>query len=452
MTKIKTINPYNGKLIAEYEQHTQSEISEILQKAQTTFKDWKKEPISKRVKCLKKIADLLDKKKNELAKLITTEMGKPIKESIAEIEKCSWLCDFYVVNADQFLADELIETEAQESFISYDPLGCILAIMPWNFPFWQVFRFAAPTLTAGNTALLKHASNTTGCAIAIQNLFEEAGYPKGCFQTVLADHNQIEEIIDNDIIKAVTLTGSETAGRKIASIAGKNLKKTLLELGGNNACIVWEDADLDAHIDTMVHARMLNAGQSCIAAKRFIVVEEIYDEFLQKFKDKVIALKSGDPMDNATDIATLARPDLAEEVQKQVDDSLSKGAKIYLGNQCKNTNYEPTIVTNVKPGMPLFNEEVFGPVAAIIKVKDRNESIEVASNTKFGLGTMLFTRDTEAAQQEIDSIEDGSFFINELTKSDARLPFGGTKISGYGRELSKEGMLAFVNKKTVYIK
>lgn len=452
MSTIKTVNPYNGKQIAEYKEHSNSEINELLSQSQNTFYDWKLTSIPERVTLLKKLSDLLLKKKEELAALITAEMGKPIKQSIAEIEKCSTVCEFYAINADDFLADELIDTEAQESFISYDPLGCILAIMPWNFPFWQVFRFAAPTLTAGNTAILKHASNTTGCALAIQNLFEEAGYPKGCFQTVIAGHKKIETIIENDIVKAVTLTGSENAGRKIAAITGKNLKKSVLELGGNNACIVWEDANLDLYLDTMVNSRMLNAGQSCIAAKRFIVVEDIYDEFLNKFKDKISQLKVGNPMDTSTDIATLARADLAKKVKEQVDDSIKKGAIVYFGNACKNTTYQPTIITNVKPDMPLFNEEIFGPVAAIIKAKNRAETIQMASNTKFGLGTMLFTEDIEAARAQIDHIEDGSFFVNELTKSDARLPFGGTKISGYGRELSKEGMLAFVNKKTVYVK
>ncbi|MDY7394970.1 NAD-dependent succinate-semialdehyde dehydrogenase [Aureibaculum sp. 2210JD6-5] len=452
MEKIKTINPYNGKQIAEYDQHSSKEINQKLENAQQTFEVWKKEEISDRVELLKSLSDLLIRKKEELAELITTEMGKPIKQSISEIEKCAWACDFYAINADNFLADALIETEAQESFISYDPLGCILAVMPWNFPFWQVFRFAAPTVTAGNTAILKHASNTTGCAIAIQNLFEEVGYPKGCFQTILADHNKIEKIIENDIIKAVTLTGSEKAGRRIASIAGENLKKTVLELGGNNACIIWEDANLETYIDAMVNSRMSNAGQSCIAAKRFIVAEAIYDRFLEMFTAKVNLLKTGNPMDKDTDIATLARPDLAKKVQEQVNESLIKGAEVHLGNTCDNAFYEPTIITNVKEGMPLFDEEVFGPVAAIIKVKDRSESIKVASNTKFGLGTMLFTEDIEKARMEIGNIDDGSFFINELTKSDPRLPFGGTKISGYGRELSKEGMLEFLNKKTVYIK
>lgn len=452
MTTIKTTNPYNGKQLATYDQHTMDEIDKMLKNAQNTFTSWKKQPIDERTKPLQKLSDLLNDKKTELAELITSEMGKPITQSVAEIEKCSWVCDFYAVNADTFLADALIETEAQESFISYDPLGCILAVMPWNFPFWQVFRFAAPTLTAGNTAILKHASNTSGCALAIQDLFEEAGYPKGCFQTVLAGHDHMVKVIENDIIKGVSLTGSEKAGRIIAGVAGKNLKKTVLELGGNNACIIWEDADLDTHIDTIVNARMSNAGQSCIAAKRFIVVEGIYDEFLEKFTAKVTTLKTGNPMDQDTEIATMARPDLAKKVQKQVNESLIKGAMVHSGNVCENMAYEPTNITEVNAGMPLFDEEVFGPVAAIIKVKDRAESIKVASDSKFGLGTMLFTEDVEAARKQIGKLEDGSLFINEMTKSDPRLPFGGTKISGYGRELSKEGMLAFVNIKTVFVK
>ncbi|WP_147677837.1 NAD-dependent succinate-semialdehyde dehydrogenase [Algibacter pacificus] len=452
MKKIVTVNPYNGEQIAEYNQHSSHQVNQVLEMAQSTFQYWKKEAISVRVKHLKILSDLLLKRKLELAELITLEMGKPIKQSLAEIEKCSWVCDFYAVNAAKFLSDELIETDAQESFISYDPMGCILAIMPWNFPFWQVLRFAAPTLTAGNTAILKHASNTTGCAMAIQNLFEEAGYPKGCFQTVVVGHKQIKSMIENPVVKAVTLTGSEKAGSDIAALAGKNLKKTVLELGGNNACIIWEDADLDVHMNTIVSSRMANAGQSCIAAKRFIVVDAIYDEFLVRLKEKVVALKRGNPMDKNTDIATLARPDLAKTITEQVNNSLKKGATVYWGNSCEKANYQPTIVTNVKEGMPLFEEEIFGPVAAVIRVKDRDASIKIASHTKFGLGTMLFTQDIEAARMQIDNIEDGSFFINEMTKSDPRLPFGGTKNSGYGRELSKEGMLAFVNKKTVYIK
>jgi succinate-semialdehyde dehydrogenase/glutarate-semialdehyde dehydrogenase len=383
---------------------------------------------------------------------MTDEMGKPITQGIAEIEKCAWVCDFYAKNAEDFLADQLIEADTDESFISYDPLGVILAIMPWNYPFWQVMRFAAPTLMAGNTALLKHASSTTQCAIEIENLFLDAGFPEGCFQTLLVSHQQIEDIIGNDIVKAVSLTGSEAAGRTIAEIAGKNLKKAVLELGGNNACMVLKDADLDKYMDTMAWARMQNAGQSCIAAKRFIVVEDIYDEFLSKFKSKVESYMVGNPTDAKTEISSMASTKLAEEVEMQVQKSLDKGATVCYGNHRDQAFYQPTIIENVTKDMPLFREEVFGPVAAIIKVKDEDEAYQLASDTKFGLGSMVFTADVDKAKRRIEQIADGAFFINELVKSDPRLPFGGTKASGYGRELSKEGMMEFVNVKTVYIK
>ncbi len=451
MPAITTINPYTQEKIATYNYHTDGEINKKLQTADTEFNQWCKIPITKRTKLLDNLKQQLKNNKKELATLITQEMGKPISESIAEIEKCAWLCDFYAVNAENFLADTFIKTDARESFISYDPLGVILAVMPWNFPFWQVFRFAVPTLTAGNTAVLKHATITTGCALKIEELFHKAGYPDGCFQTLLANHSQVENILSNDIVKAVSLTGSEKAGAKIAEIAGRNLKKSVLELGGNNACIVWEDADLDRYIKTMVNARMMNAGQSCIAAKRFIIVEEIYDEFLEKFKNAVANLKSGNPMYKDTYIATLADVKFVDTLKEQVKKSLDKGAKILYGNTVKNAFYQPTIITDVKPGMPLFEEEVFGPIAAVIKAKDRAESITLAANSKFGLGTMLFTEDITEARKQIGKIPDGSFHINELSKSDPRLPFGGTKKSGYGRELSREGMLEFVNIKTVYV-
>ncbi|NKI25189.1 NAD-dependent succinate-semialdehyde dehydrogenase [Arenibacter sp. 6A1] len=448
---VKSINPFNNELLQEYKLFSDQQIAQVLQQTASSFSKWKKEPIDDRAKLLSKVGKLLELQKYKFAKLITQEMGKPLVQSIAEVEKCAWVCEFYAVNADDFLCDDLIETEARESFISYDPLGCILAIMPWNFPFWQVLRFAAPTLTAGNTVILKHAANVSGCAMALEQLFEEAGYPKGCFQVIIADHQQVESLIENTIVKAVTLTGSEKAGRHIAAIAGKNLKKTVLELGGNNACIVWEDADLDGHVKTMVNARMLNAGQSCIAAKRFIVVADIYEEFIAKFQQQVQLLHQGDPMDPETDISVLARPDLADIVAQQVTDSVAKGAEVLIGHKKDKAYYAPTILTKVTPDMPVFKEEVFGPVAAIIKAKDREESLALAANTAFGLGTMLFTQDLKAARHCIDQIEDGAFFINEMVKSDPRLPFGGTKASGYGRELSKEGILEFVNKKTVFL-
>ena len=449
---IKTINPYNNQPIKEYSYHTLEDIKSKVATAHRTFHQWRQVSIKERCRLLLNLAQIIEDDKHELAKLITQEMGKPITESMAEVEKCLTLCDFYATNADNFLADELIETDADESFISYDPLGTILAIMPWNYPFWQVLRFAVPTLTAGNTAILKHASNVTGCALAIEKLFERAGYSKGCFTTILADHEVVEDLIANDVIKAVTLTGSEKAGKNIASTAGKHLKKAVLELGGNNACIILDDADLSKHMDTIVKARMQNSGQSCIAAKRFIVTETIYDSFLKQLQEKVSALQFGDPMDEKTTISTLARPDLAEKLKKQVDASIQLGATVISGNTQKDAYFEPTILTDVTSDMPVFKEETFGPVAAIIKVKNAEEAFKMASETRYGLGTMVFTQSIETAENHIDSIMDGAFFINELVKSDARLPFGGTKASGYGRELSKEGIHEFVNRKTVFIK
>ncbi|MUU77599.1 NAD-dependent succinate-semialdehyde dehydrogenase [Winogradskyella endarachnes] len=449
--EINTYNPYNGDKLETYTLNSNEDLINKLKLADNTQKDWKALEISKRIKLLQNLANEIDKNKDELSELITKEMGKPLLESKAEIEKCNLLIDFYTINADQFLQDDIIETEAHESFISYDPLGCILAVMPWNYPFWQVFRFAIPTLTAGNVGLLKHASNVTGCAIAIEKLFLNAGFPEGCFQTLVTDHNGIETIIENDIVKAVSLTGSEKAGRKIAELAGKNLKPSLLELGGNNACIILKDADLRKHMDTIVKARMQNSGQSCIAAKRFIVVEELYDEFIKQFKSKVEDLNYGNPLYETTTMSCLAREDLAKILEEQVNKSIDLGAKVLIGNQRDSAYYQPTILTNVTAEMPVFKEETFGPVAAIIKVKDEDEAYKSASQSKFGLGTMVFTSNYDAASKRISEIEDGAFFINEMVKSDPRLPFGGTKISGYGRELSKEGMLAFVNKKTIYI-
>ena len=448
---IKTINPYNSKTIESYELHTPSELEEILKTADEAFMTWKNKPISHRTKLLNDLAHNLENNKDDYAKLMTTEMGKPITESKAEIDKCILLCDFYIKNADSLLSDELIETEAEESFISYDPLGTILGIMPWNYPFWQVLRFAVPTISAGNTVLLKHASNVTGCALTLQKLFETSGYPKGCFQTLLANHDSINKLIEDDRVKAVSLTGSEKAGRAIAEISGRHLKKTVLELGGNNACIILGDADLDTHLDTIIKARMQNTGQSCIAAKRFIVVEAIYDEFMEKFTSKINALKSGDPLEEDTDIGVLAREDLADTLQEQIESSVKAGAKIHNGNKRNNTYYEPTILTDVKPGMDVFDDETFGPVASVIKVKTKDEAYKMASKSRYGLGTMVFTKDTNDAIDKISEIEDGAFFVNELVKSDPRLPFGGTKASGYGRELSREGILEFVNKKTTYI-
>ncbi|TYB77503.1 NAD-dependent succinate-semialdehyde dehydrogenase [Bizionia saleffrena] len=449
--KIQTTNPYNNKVLEEYNLHSEKEVANCLEIATNCFNTWKHTAISKRTLLLNTLGDILNENKEKYSRLMTLEIGKPITQSRAEIEKCISLCDFYEANAEEFLADEMIETEAEESFISYDPLGTILAVMPWNYPFWQVLRFAIPTLTAGNTALLKHASNVTGCAIAIQELFEKAGYPKGCFQTLLVNHETIESVIAHESVKAVSLTGSEKAGKSIAQTAGKYLKKCVLELGGNNACIILDDADLDKYMDTIVNARMQNSGQSCIAAKRFIVTEGIHNDFVKRFKSKIEALHYDNPINEATTIATLAREDLADDLQRQVDDAISKGAEVIIGNTRNKSYFEATLLTNANQEMAVFKEETFGPVAPIFKVRNLDEALELAGNSKFGLGTMLFSEDIETASKKVIDINDGAFFINELVKSDPRLPFGGTKTSGYGRELSQEGIREFINTKTVYI-
>ncbi|MEZ4971540.1 MAG: NAD-dependent succinate-semialdehyde dehydrogenase [Flavobacteriaceae bacterium] len=452
MEYVESVNPYDGKPMEKYRTFSEEDIDKVVERAGQVFQSWKNESVEHRSGLLKKLATVLLRNKKAYARLMSKEMGKPVKQGIAEIEKCAWACDFYAKNAEGFLGDDLIDTEADESFISYDPIGCVLAIMPWNFPFWQVIRFAAPTLTAGNTVILKHASNVPGCAVALQELFLSAGYPEGCFQFIIADHRLLGSVVGNSIVQGVTLTGSEKAGRAIAALAGRHLKKCVMELGGNNACIVWEDADLDKYMDTMVMARMQNTGQSCIAAKRFIVVEAIYEEFLLKFSDRIQALTSGDPLDKHTDVGVMARGDLAKELAQQVSDSLEKGAKVMVGNKRDGSYYEPTVLIDVVPGMPAFDEELFGPVAAVVRAKDKKEAVELAVDSKYGLGSMLFTKDIKSARKIIGDIPDGAFFINEMVKSDPRLPFGGTKASGFGRELSMEGILEFVNKKTVYIR
>jgi len=448
----KSINPHNGKEIATYKEHTEKEVNDILEKSRVAFESWREIPVNERCKLLVNAGGVLRNNVEKYAKTMTLEMGKPISEARGEIEKCAWVCDFYAENAERFLADEIIETDASESFVSHDPIGTVLAIMPWNFPYWQVFRFAAPTLAAGNTGLLKHASNVFGCATHIEEIFMEAGFPDGVFQNLFIHHDKTEKIISNDIVKAVTLTGSERAGKSVGALAGKYLKKSVLELGGNNAFIVLEDADMEQAVKTGITARMMNSGQSCIAAKRFILVGDAYDKFLPAFIEGVKSIKRGEPTDDSTEIGPLARKDLADELHKQLVKSVEKGAEIEVGGKQDGAFHEPTVLTGVKPGMPAFDEETFGPVAAIIRAKDVDEAFELAADSKYGLGVTLFTSDIESARRHISRAPDGAFFINELVKSDPRLPFGGTKNSGYGRELSKEGILEFVNKKTVYVK
>ncbi len=450
--EFKSINPYNNQVVGQYSALSEKELSDKLNKSEVAFNSWRKVPLDERCRLLTKAGQVLRDNVEEYAKMITLEMGKPIKESRTEVNKCAWVCDYYAENAEAFLANETIVTGASNSFVRHDPIGSVLAIMPWNFPFWQVFRFAAPTLTSGNVGLLKHASNVFGCAELIEEVFVKAGYPKGVFQNLITNHDYTETIISHKTVKAVSLTGSERAGSIVAGIAGKHLKKTLLELGGNNAFIVWEDADIDQAVQIALVARMLNCGQSCIAAKRFILVESIYDEFVQKFTKAVQQLKSGDPMDDNTTIGPLARIDLAEEMDKQVQSSLKQGAKLLLGGNQDKCYFEPTILANVTPGMDAFDQETFGPLAAMIKAKDIDHAFELSEMSQYGLGVTVCTRDTDKALKYANVVSDGAYFVNELVKSDPRLPFGGTKKSGYGRELAKDGMLEFVNRKTVYVK
>ncbi|MCH8534799.1 MAG: NAD-dependent succinate-semialdehyde dehydrogenase [Flavobacteriaceae bacterium] len=450
--EFQSVNPYNGKHIAAYTSLTSKELDEKLNQSAEAFKDWRNQPLSYRTKLIRKAGEILLENKKKYAKTITLEMGKPITEAIAEIEKCAWVCDYYAQHAEAFLAVEEIKTDASKSFVRHDPMGTIFAVMPWNFPFWQVFRFAAPTLTAGNTALLKHAPNVFGCALKIEEVFIKAGFPKGVFQNLIIHHEESEKIIAHKTVKAVSLTGSEKAGAAVSQLASKYIKKSLLELGGSNAFIVLADADVDLAVNTAVQARMTNSGQSCIAAKRFIIVDSVYDEFVTKFTEKASRLKVGNPILKDTQIGTLARKDLADQLQKQVQDSLKKGAELLLGGKQDNCFHEPTVLGKVTPEMPAFTEETFGPLAAMIQVNSTEEAFAVAENSKFGLGLSVFTKDTKKALTYAAQTSDGAFFVNELVKSDPRLPFGGTKNSGFGRELGKDGMLEFVNRKTVYVK
>ncbi|RMA58987.1 NAD-dependent succinate-semialdehyde dehydrogenase [Ulvibacter antarcticus] len=450
--KFKSTNPYNGQTVGHYTGLTEKELSDKLAKSQEAFESWRKVSLSERCDLLKKAGQVLRDNVEEYAKMITLEMGKPIKESRAEVNKCALVCDYYADNAEAFLKNETISTEAFKSFVSHDPIGSVLAIMPWNFPFWQVFRYAAPTLTAGNTGLLKHAPNVFGCAKQIEEVFTKAGYPPNVFQNLIVHHDQTEKIISHETVKAITLTGSERAGSAVAEIAGRHIKKTVLELGGNNAFIVWEDADIDQSVKIALTARMLNCGQSCIAAKRFILMEGIYDEFVSKFTKAVSELKAGDPMDENTGIGPLARIDLADQLHEQVTESIKQGAKLLLGGKQNDCYHEPTILGDVVPGMAAFDQETFGPLAAMIKAKDIDHAFALSEESKYGLGVTVCTKDIEKAIKHSNRVSDGAYFVNELVKSDPRLPFGGTKKSGYGRELSKDGMMEFVNRKTVYVK
>ncbi|MCB9211678.1 MAG: NAD-dependent succinate-semialdehyde dehydrogenase [Ignavibacteriales bacterium] len=452
---IETVNPATGKLVKTFKPFTNEKVDSIINETHSAFGKWRATSFAERKKLMLNAAKILKNEKEKYAKILTIEMGKPITQAISEVEKCAWVCEYYAENAESILKNEIIETDASESYVQFDPIGIVLAVMPWNFPYWQVFRFAAPALMAGNAGLLKHASNVPKSALAIEEVFQKAGYPKSIFRTLLINSNQVDNVIENPKVKATTLTGSEHAGSMVAAKSGKLLKKSVLELGVSDQFIILKDENLDEAIRTAVTARLLNNGQSCIAAKRFVVVKEIAKVFEEKFVEKMEEVKIGNPMDRETELGPMAREDLLLELHEQVVQSIKKGAKLLIGGKRldrKGYYYPATVLANVKRGMPAYEDELFGPVASVIKVKNEEEAIKVANNTKFGLGASLWTRDFKKAKTLAKSIDSGSVFINGMVKSDPRLPFGGVKLSGFGRELSHYGIKEFVNIKTVWVK
>lgn len=442
-------NPFNQEVIHEVRQLTDDEIREKVGASAEAFKSFRGTSFSERASRMQAVAELLRMNSTEYARVITLEMGKLLREAKAEVEKCAWVCDYFAEHAEDFLAEELIETEAWRSSVIFRPLGPLLAVMPWNFPFWQVFRFAAPNLMAGNTILLKHASNVQGCAGVIEKVFRDAGYESALFQNLPIGASRVETVIAAPAVRGVTLTGSKPAGQSVASLAGRYLKKSVLELGGNNAFVVLKDADIQHATDVALQARLQNAGQSCIAAKRFLIDGEVCEEFVSVLQTKVRRMRSGDPQDPSTDIAPLFSIVQADEIDHQVKRSLKEGATLVTGGTRHHAFYAPTILEGVRPGMPVFDEETFGPVFAVTRVKDAEEALELANRSEFGLGIQVFTRSEEMARLFIEGAEEGAVFINEMVKSDPRLPFGGVKDSGFGRELAREGIREFVNIKTI---
>lgn len=453
---METINPATEETLRKYEKMGKSELEKIVDDAVEAQKQWRKTTFDERSGLLHDVADQLKKSSDQYSELMTREMGKPIRQAEAEIQKCSWVCDYYAENAQQFLKDQEITTDASRSYVTFNPLGTVLSIMPWNFPFWQLYRFAAPALMAGNAAILKHASNVPGCAKAIEEVMHNGGIPENLFRTVIVDSDHIQPVIDHPGIAAVTLTGSTPAGKAVASQAGGSLKKTVLELGGSDPYVILEDADIKQAAETCVTSRLINSGQSCIAAKRFIVVDEVYEDFLGEFVEGMREKEIGDPFDENTDIGPMAREDLRDDIHRQVQESIEMGAECVLGGEVPDREgwfYPPTVLTNLSKEMPAYKEELFGPVASIIKVKDEDEAVKVANDTNFGLGAAVFSEDVDRAEKiAAEELEAGCCFINNFVKSDPRLPFGGVKDSGYGRELSHFGIKEFVNIKTVYIK
>ncbi len=452
---IESINPATGTVMATFTPYTAAEVSAIIEAVAGAQRAWRKVPFSVRTELMHRAATVLRTGIERYAREMTLEMGKPLKQASAEVEKCAWVCEYYASNAEEFLKPEMTTTDASESFIRFDPIGVVLAVMPWNFPFWQVFRFAAPALMAGNGCLLKHASNVPRCALLIEDVFRNAGFPDDIFRTLLIESKAVDGILGHPDVAAATLTGSDPAGRAVAATCGSVLKKTVLELGGSDPFIVLADADIGAAATTAVTARLINNGQSCIAAKRFIVVSEAMPEFRRIFVELVKQQVVGDPMDEHTTVGPLARMDLVDDLAKQVTRSVEMGAEILCGGirpALSGSYYLPTVLGGVRPGMPAFDEETFGPVAALIEAVDEIEAVELANRSLFGLGASLWTSDTGKAKRIASQLETGSVFINGMVKSDPRLPFGGVKLSGYGRELSHYGMKEFVNIKSVWIK
>lgn len=454
---MQSVNPANGELLATFETWDQDTLDEVVTQAGYAFADWSKlTPIEDRCALVRRVAQVLRDDSDLLAELITLEMGKTLAEAEAEIEKSAWVCEFYADKGPEFLADELIETDASKSYVAYLPLGPVLAVMPWNFPFWQVFRFAAPALVAGNIALLKHASNVPQCALAIEEVFRKAGFPEYIFTTLMISASQVESVIRHPAVRAVTLTGSEPAGRKVAAIAGSELKKTVLELGGSDAFIVLDDAKMDEVIQGAVKGRFINMGQSCIAAKRFIVDQFIAETFVERFKEAIEShFVAGDPLDEKTTLAPMARQDLLDELHDQVMRSVEMGAKIVTGGyqlDRPGCYYAPTILTDVTSNMPAYKEELFGPVAVVLKATEPAHALGIANSVDFGLGGSIWTGDLATAEAMARGMESGATYVNSTTFSDPRMPFGGVKNSGYGRELSSQGIREFTNIKSIWIK
>ena len=446
----KSINPFTQLIIAEHEVLTNAQLNQKLQLSERAFKNWRQTTFEQRAVMMKKLANILREKKEELGLLITNEMGKVLSESISEVEKSAGNCDFYAENAEKILKDEQYDTPFKSMSV-YDPMGAVFAIMPWNYPFWQVLRYAAPAIMAGNVTLLKHAPNVIGCAKAIENAFLEAGFPEGVFQQITIDIPQVESVIASDIVHGVTLTGSEMAGSSVASLAGKHIKKSVMELGGSDAFIVLNDANLEKAATVATQSRMLNAGQACICAKRFIVTEKVADEFTALFTQKIKSLQQGNPLQEGINLGPLARLDLAEKLSTQLEKSLQQGAKLIVGGERENCNFQPTLIDFVDSNNIAFQEETFGPLATIIRAKDENDAITIANNHRYGLASAIWTEDRENAYRLARKIEAGNVFVNSLVRSDSRVPFGGIKKSGYGRELGAIGIKEFMNMKSLII-